>query len=305
MHDEAIAASLGPLTTLADKVSELGNELIASLPRLAAALVAVLVTFFAAKLTARSVKRLLERADKRPSLVGLARQLSYIAVWLVGITVAATIAFPSLTPGQLVGVVGLGSVAIGFAFKDIFENFFAGILILWRFPFEMGDVIECNGITGRVEDVTIRMTLIRALDGELLLVPNSILFKNAVTVLTAEPVRRARVVCGVAYDTDLATAQRVIHGAVSQCASVEGERPLQVFAEALADSSINFDIRWWTSSQPAEFRESQSEVIMAIKSALDEAGIEIPFPQRTLTFPEPLSLRSKTERPREASAQAN
>ena len=76
-------------------------------------------------------------------------------------------------------------------------------------------------------------------------------------------------------------------------------------AEALADSSINFDIRWWTSSQPAEFRESQSEVIMAIKSALDEAGIEIPFPQRTLTFPEPLSLRSKTERPREASAQAN
>ena len=75
--------------------------------------------------------------------------------------------------------------------------------------------------------------------------------------------------------------------------------------QALADSSINFDIRWWTSSQPAEFRESQSEVIMAIKSALDEAGIEIPFPQRTLTFPEPLSLRSKTERPREASAQAN
>lgn len=290
MHSDIAAEVISPIDTLASKLQDLGDGLIGAMPRLTAALLALVVTLFVAKLAARGAAGLLEKADKRRSLVDLSRQLAKIGVWLVGVTVAATIAFPSLTPGQLVGVIGLGSVAIGFAFKDIFENFFAGILILWRFPFEIGDLIECEDIEGKVEDVTIRMTMIRQTDGQLVIVPNSLLFKNPVTVRTAQPLRRARVICSVAYGEDLDEARAVIEKAVKRCQSVEKDQPIQVFAEEFADSSINFDVRWWTDSGAGELRESRGEVIMAIKRALDEAGIEIPFPYRTLTFHEPLSL---------------
>ena len=155
----------GPTHAIAGELYELWLGFLQALPRCGFALVALLLTAVAAKLVPRAVLKLSGRALHRGSLRDLVRQLTFTAVWIVGALVAAMIAAPSLTPGRLIAVVGLGSVAIGFAFKDIFENFFAGVLILWRFPLENGDLIACKGIEGRVEDITIRMTLLRRTDG--------------------------------------------------------------------------------------------------------------------------------------------
>ena len=155
-----------------------------------------------------------------------------------------TIMFPDITPGKALATLGLGSIAIGFAFKDIFENFFAGVLILWRFPFDPGDYIECEGITGLVEDVTVRNTLIRRMTGELVVVPNATIFKNPVHVLTNLPRRRAEVICGVAYGEDVDEARKVIAASLLNCESVLKDQPIQVFAMEFADSSINFQIAW-------------------------------------------------------------
>ena len=95
-----------------------------------------------------------------------------------------TIIFPGITPAKILTVLGLGSIAIGFAFKDIFENFLAGILILFREPFQIQDFIECEGIEGFVEDITIRDTHIRRVDGQRIVIPNAMLFKNPVYVRT-------------------------------------------------------------------------------------------------------------------------
>jgi len=189
-----------------------------------------------------------------------------------------------LTPSKALTVLGLGSVAVGFAFKDIFENFFAGILILWRYPFDRGDFITCGDLTGEVNQITIRNTIIRKLDGELAVIPNAALFKNSVDVLTSQPQRRVRIICGVAYDEDVDNAREVITKAVQSCDSVEGKRTVQVFAQEFASSSINFEIAWWTGWKPVDIRGSRDEVVAAIKRALDESDIEIPFPYRTLTF---------------------
>ena len=188
---------------------------------------------------------------------------------------------------------GLGSVAIGFAFKDIFENFFAGVLILWKYPIEKGDVIEHAGNVGKVEEITIRNTLIRKSDGELVVAPNASLFKSNVEVLTNRPKRRVRIMCGVAYSEDVAEAREIIRAAVSDCESISGRKSVEVFANEFADSSINFEIAWWTGSAPVEIRMSRDEVIEAVKKALDNASIEIPFPYTTLTFNEPLSVEGK------------
>ncbi|KAA1261470.1 Small-conductance mechanosensitive channel [Rubripirellula obstinata] len=256
-------------------------------PLLIAAFVLLALTSILAKAIGWLVHRLLDKRGMRTSLKDLIYQLTSIAIWIAGLLVATVVAFPGMTPSKALTVLGLGSVAIGFAFKDIFENFFAGILILWRYPFDRGDFITCSDLTGEVREITIRNTLIRKLDGELAVVPNATLFKNNVDVLTSQPQRRVRIICGVAYDEDVDQSREVIREAVQSCESVQGKRTVEVFANEFASSSVNFEVAWWTGSKPTDIRRSRDEVVGAIKRHLDEAGIEIPFPYRTLTFKNP------------------
>lgn len=281
--------------TIWDSLRQFWNGLITHLPHLGIGLVVLVLTWVVAAVLYRIITRVLSHTKLRRSLQDLFSKLLYSTIWVMGIVAACMVIFPTLTPGRLMATLGLSSIAVGFAFKDIFENFFAGVLILWRFPFEIDDFIECQGIAGRVEDIWIRMTLIRQVDGQLVLVPNAMIFKNATTVMTSQKKRRITVTCGVAYGEDLAEARGVIQKAVEGCDSVESSKPVEIFAQEFADSSINFEVTWWCGSTPLEVRRSRDEVIEAVKKALDDAGIEIPFPCRTLTFNDPVQVRSKDE----------
>ncbi len=264
-------------------------------PYLVAGLVCLLGTWIVVKIVLKIVEKVLKKKQSmRTSLRELILRFVSIGIWFVGMLLVAMIIFPGLTPAKALGGLGLLSVAIGLAFKDIFENFFAGVLLLWRFPFEKGDFIECEGITGEVEDVQIRMSLIRQTTGELVVVPNIFLFKNPVEVLTNPPLRRMHITAGVGYGEDVAESVAVIEKAVRSCESVSGDRELQVFPMAFGASSIDIDVAWWTDPKPGQMRKSRGEVITAIKKALDDAGIEIPFPYRTLTFSEPLKIDSSS-----------
>lgn len=211
-------------------------------------------------------------------------------IWIAGIVVAATILLPGLTAAKLLAGLGLGSIAIGLAFKDIFENFLAGLLIMMRQPMRIGDFIECEDVAGNVERITIRDTYLRRTDGVLVMLPNAFLYKNAVRVLTDLDKRRERLIVGIAYGEDVAAGRAVIREALEGVESIDHARPVQVFAHAFSSSSIDFEVTWWTGSRPVEVRGSRDQVVEAIKSALNEAGIEIPFPYRTLTFKDPLRL---------------
>ncbi len=279
------------LRTILTSLKTLWALFLAHLPLIIAGGVVLGLTFLVARFGQRAVRRALERAHVRPSLRDLFGQLFYIAAWIVGILVAALVMFPGFKVGQIVAALGLGSIAIGFAFKDIFENFFAGILILWRFPFEPGDFIECEGVRGEVRDVTIRMTEIRQTDGQLVVMPNATLFKNPVRVITAEPKRRVTIMVGVDYAADLDAARETIAGAVKGCGTVDGSRPIQVFAHDFGADAVNFEVAWWADPKPVDERRSRDEVVVAIRRALDAAGIEIPFPQRALSFREPVPLK--------------
>ncbi len=152
-----------------------------------------------------------------------------LAIWLFGVMLAAII-FSDLTPGSLFAGLGIGAVAIGFAFQDIFENFLAGVLIMLREKMRIGDPIECEGIIGKVEHITLRETHIRALSGELTIVPNSILFKNPVEILTDQDRRRFDVVVGVAYDSNLDQAVEVIRKSVESVDGIILDKGIDVFA---------------------------------------------------------------------------
>ncbi len=260
------------------------------LPFLVVGLIALLVTWIVSIVLRTLFRRALRGWRARASLKDLVTRLLSIAVWCVGLLVTAMILFPGLTPARALGGLGLVSIAVGLAFKDIFENFFAGILMLWRFPFENGDYIKCGDIEGEVTEILVRMTQIRRTTGELVIVPNSYLFKNPVEVLTYGPARRTSIVSGVAYGEDVARAVNVIEKAVQGCEGVLGDRPVQVFPMAFGASSVDIEVAWWTGPKPIDIRRSRGEVVTAIKHDLDEAGIEIPFPYRTLTFNDPIPV---------------
>jgi small conductance mechanosensitive channel len=226
-------------------------------------------------------------------MIELLKNIAAIAAWLSGLLIAATIAFPEMSPTDLLAALGIGSVAIGFAFKDVFENFLAGILILYREPMRLHDYIRCQDVEGQVEKITIRDTHVRQTDGQLVVLPNALLFKNPVVIRTDQERRRVSITAGVAYGEDVDHCRDVIERAVRGLDSVHGQEPVQVFAQAFGASSVDFEVAWWTGSRPVDVRRSRDEVVAAIKRALDGAGIEIPFPYRTLTFKEPLEVATR------------
>ena len=287
------------IDTLRGQLQEMGEGFIETLPSLAIALFIILITWIAARFAVRISDMIVGRTEIRTSLKNLVDTIVRLTIWIIGLFVAAIVVMPDLTLASLLAGLGIGAVAIGFAFQDIFENFFAGILIMLREKMRIGDIIECEGITGKVEHITLRETHVRKLSGELTVVPNSILFKNPVEILTDVDQRRHDVVIGVSYDTNLDHAADVIRRAVENCEGVLATKGIDIFAQEFNSSSVDFMVRWWAGSTPRAKWETRDKVVRAVKAALDEAGIEIPFPYVTHTFKEtvPVSTLGDSSKP--------
>jgi small-conductance mechanosensitive channel len=268
---------------------------VALVPNMVIALVILGITWVVSRLARRIVDRVTGKASIRESLKQLIHTIVSIGVWVVGLVIAATVVLPGLTPASLVAGLGVGTIAIGFAFQDFFQNFLAGILIMVRKKMRIGDIIECEGIIGRVEHVSLRETHVRKLSNELTIVPNSTLFKNPVEILTDGAQRRHEIIVGVSYDTDLEQARDVIRAAMEGIEVIDQDRRIDIFAREFNASSIDFLVRWWAGSKPYDMHDSRDRVVRAIKAALDEAGIEIPFPYVTNIFKGPVPLHGQVK----------
>ena len=268
---------------------------VALVPNMVIALVILGITWVVSRVARRIVDRVTGKASIRESLKQLIHTVVSIGVWVVGLVIAATVVLPGLTPASLVAGLGVGTIAIGFAFQDFFQNFLAGILIMVRKKMRIGDIIECEGIIGRVEHVSLRETHVRKLSNELTIVPNSTLFKNPVEILTDGAQRRHEIIVGVSYDTDLEQARDVIRAAMEGIDVIDQDRRIDIFAREFNASSIDFLVRWWAGSKPYDMHDSRDRVVRAIKAALDEAGIEIPFPYVTNIFKGPVPLHGQVK----------
>ena len=298
---ELASKTQGSIEILTTQLAGMWQGLVQMVPGMVIAIIVIVLTWIMSKVAVKIARRATGKANLRPSLAELIHTLVKIAIWIIGLMIALTIIMPGLTPASLVAGLGIGAVAIGFAFQDIFENFMAGILIMLREKMRIGDFIECEGVAGRVEHIALRETHIRKPNKELTIVPNSILFKNPVKILTDVQKRRHEVVCGVSYDTDLEQARDVIRKAVETSDHVDVEEGIDVFAMEFNSSSVDFNIRWWSGSKPRNMHESRDSVIRSVKRALDDAGIEIPFPYVTNTFKETLCVERRNDEQTEAA----
>lgn len=127
---------------LMNTIHEVWLGFVGHLPYIAAGLLVLLCTWGASYVVAGIIHRFTRQSHMRKSLVELTERMTRLVVWALGLLLAAMVVFPGLTPTKALGGLGIASIAVGLAFRDIFENFFSGILILWRYPFENGDYIS-------------------------------------------------------------------------------------------------------------------------------------------------------------------
>jgi small conductance mechanosensitive channel len=166
--------------------SRIINTVVSLLPNAILAIVVFVIFLIAASAAKSVVRRFSQRRQRRQSLGLLLGQLAQVTVVVLGFLIALSIVAPSFQAADLIKILGVGSVAIGFAFQNILQNFLAGILILIHEPYKLGDFITINGIEGLVEDIQTRATVIATADGHRAVIPNAVLFTNPVVVRNAD-----------------------------------------------------------------------------------------------------------------------
>jgi small-conductance mechanosensitive channel len=251
------------------------HAFVANLPALALAALAFLAAWTAGAMLARLVREGASRYGHDPTLGRALGNLTKFAAVLVGFLVAITLAVPSVKVADALGFLGLSGVAVGFAFKDIFQNFLAGLLILLRKPFQLGDQIASSGFEGMVEDINLRSTIVKTYAGERVVIPNSDVYQDPVVVRTAYGLHRDALTVGIDYGADLRGAKAALQAAVPDVPGVLAEPAPWVRTAELAHNCVNLEVFYWTTAPHHATLEVRDRVAIAVYEALSEAGIRM------------------------------
>lgn len=270
-----------PDDTIVAKLHMWVNGFFAQLPNIVAGILLLILAYFLARLASWGVRKLLSRRQ-RIDLGELLGSIAFGAVMLLAVLIAAAIVFPSVKPSDILATLGIGSVAVGFAFKDILQNLFAGLLLLTRRPFRRGDQIVVGNYEGTVEHIESRATLIKTYDGRRVIIPNADIYTGLVMVNTAYDTRRDQADFAIGYNDDLVAAAKFVAEAI---AKVEGVRPdpaPDVVPVEFRDGDILCRARWWTDSQRTHVVHTRARVLDAILQAFRTNGVDLPFPTQII-----------------------
>jgi small conductance mechanosensitive channel len=259
-----------------ETVRRIINGFFALLPEILIAIIIFLVFFFVSRGINRLIRRVLDRKPQHENLALVLGRLAQWVILLVGIFIALIIVIPSLTASDFVGLLGITSVATGFAFSDILQNFLAGILILLTEPFDIGDQIIVGDFEGTVENIETRATGIKTYDGRRVVIPNAQLFTQSVTVNTAYETRRLETEFYVVAATDVQKAKQVSLDAIKGAEGVLNDPPPEVLAVGFESAGVTLHARWWVNPpRRQDAMQTRDKVVTAIHQALTANGIEL------------------------------
>lgn len=268
-----------------ERLQNIWQGFIAFLPNLAFGLIVYFIVYLFALAVGRGVGRVATRSGQPRHIVKIFSRLARGGVNLIGAIIALSVILPSLDAASVFGALGIGSVAVGFAAKDIFQNLLAGILLLVTRPFHVGDQIVSGPHEGTVEDIQIRATLLRTYDSRRVVIPNSELYTNRVVVNTAYEARRIHLMITVGASDDVAAASAVVLAEIAKIERVLRQPQPAVLFQSLGDFGVNLEVRYWIKPTiMREVVESTDEVYRAIAPALTKAGVDVPFPTYQILF---------------------
>ncbi len=208
----------------------------------------------------------------------------FLGLVVVAIGVVYALSVAGIRVGPLLGALGVGGIALAFAAQDILQNLIAGVLLQVRRPFRIGDQVKLGDFEGVVDDVNLRAVVLTTYDGLTVYLPNAEVLKGAIVNYTRTPTSRTELMVGVSYDADLQQAREVLLAACAQAEGVREHPSPEAWVRQFGESSIDIALRYWHAADIASRWRVRSAVAQQVKTALDAAGITIPFPQRTLWF---------------------
>ena len=243
--------------------------------------VTVIGSLFVLLIVARFIRALAARGIRR--LTSLSRLLQDFLLktifwisFIIGLLIVLSFFGVNITP--LFAVVGGASFILAFAMQETLGNLAAGLMIMINKPFDVGDLVDTNGVLGEVEAVSIVSTTVRTLDNQVVILPNSAVWGSIITNVTVSPIRRVDMVFGIGYSDDIETAQRVLEDVVSKHPKILEDPQTNIRVHELADSSVNFICRPWAKTE--DYWEVYWDLTRQVKEGFDAAGVSIPFPQR-------------------------
>lgn len=239
------------------------------------ALVLLIVAWIVAGIVARIVRKSLQRTRFDETLSKFFVRLIWWVVVLAA--VIGCLGIFGVETTSFAAVIGAAGLAVGLAFQGTLSNFASGVMLLAFRPFKVGDVVTVAGQTGTVDEISVFTTTLDTFDNRRFIIPNSAIFGSTIENVTHHLRRRADVDVGVSYDADIDRTREVLEKAA---ASVEGglQDPAPVvFLVGLGASSVDWSVRVWAKKE--DFGAVKQATIRAVKRALDEAGIGIPYPQ--------------------------
>ncbi|MFO8099034.1 MAG: mechanosensitive ion channel family protein [Salinibacter sp.] len=253
------------------------------LPNLAVSLLVLAAFVYLARVVRRLVRMAMDETSEYVAVNRLVGTLSSLVVWATGGFIALSILDLSGFVATLLAGVGIIGLALSFAFQGLATNFIASVVLSVRHPFTEGDRVETNGHTGTVEELTLLTTILRTPSGQKVVIPNKEVFENPLTNYSDQDTRRVDVQCGVSFNDDLQATKETALEAVKTVDGLVSDRGVDFFYEEFGGSSINFVVRFWIdASDQGAFFQARSDAVEAIKAEFDAAGLEIPYPIRTI-----------------------
>ncbi len=231
-----------------------------------------------------------------------------VLVFLVGTYIVLRVSGLTQLALTVVGGTGLVGLAVGIAFRDITENFLASIFLSMQRPFETGDLVEVSGVTGYVQQLNVRTTILMALDGNLVQIPNASVYKSNLRNFTTNANRRENFTVGIGYDDSINEAQEIALRVLTEHPAVLSDPEPAVLAESLGKSTVDLRIYFWLNGREHSWLKVRSSVIRLVKRAFQQHGISMPDEAREVVFPQgiPITMiEGKPARSPDAPAKAS
>lgn len=269
-----------------------------SLPVVLLGAIILLLTFVAARLVSRAFEPLLRRRFESAILQEVTKKVIWFGVFILGVYFVLRVSGLTNLAFTMLGGTGLFGLVVGFAFRDIAENFLASLLISVQRPFRIGDTIEVEGHIGIVQKVTTRGTVLMAFDGNHIQIANANVYKSTIRNLTANPKMRIDFGLGIGYDTSISDAQSVVMNVLREHPAVLKDPQPMVLVEQLAASTVELQVYFWINCHEHSNIKVKSAVLRLTFAALSEAGVPLPDAEREVVFPKGVPVYSieKSER---------
>ena len=248
------------------------------LPDVVMAVIILIVGLWVIKFINRLVRRFFDKADYDPTLETFLQ--SFIRIGLKVVLFVLVVTQLGIKSSSLVAIVGAAGLAIGLALQGSLSNFAGGVLILLFKPFRVGDFISAQGVDGTVKEISIFTTKLNTFGNQVAIIPNGQLSNNNIINYNAESTRRDKIDIGIGYGSNIKKAKDILLKICMDNEDILKEPVPEVYVGELADSSVNLTLRFWANNDV--FWAAHFYVMEEIKLQFDEAGIEIPFPQRDI-----------------------